>query len=54
MTKQGWVGAGEAGPKIRAECAGPEGRDAKFSGSEVGEGGGDNIVAGLAVNTVWV
>ena len=54
MTRKGWVGAGEAGPKIRVEGAGPEGRDAEFSGSEVGEGGGDDVVAGLAVNAGWL
>ena len=53
ITGKGWVGAGEAGPKVRAEGAGPEGRDAEFSGSEVGEGGGDDVVAGLAVNVAW-
>ena len=54
MISQAWVGAGEARPKVRAEGAGLEGRDAEFSGSEVGEGGGDDVVAGLAVNVGWV
>ena len=54
MTRQGWVGAGEAVPKVRVEGTGQEGRDAEFSGSEFNEGYGDGVVTGLAVNAVWV
>ena len=54
ITRQGWVGAGEAVPKVRVEGTGQEGRDAEFSGSEFGEGYGDGVVAGLAVNAGWL
>ena len=35
MTRQGWVRAGESGPKVREEGAGPERRDAEFSGRKL-------------------
>ena len=55
MTGQGWVGAGGAGPEVGAEGAGLEGRDAKSSGSEVGEGNGakDGDLARLTVEAGW-
>ena len=42
MNDQGWVGAEEAGPEFGEEFAGPEGRDAEFSGSKVSDGDGDD------------
>ena len=56
MTGWGWVGAGGAGPKVRAECAVPEGRDAELSGIKVGDGDGDgdeDKLSVLAVEAVW-
>ena len=54
MTRQGWIGAGESEPEVRVDGARSEVRDDEISGSKVVEGGGDDVVAGLAVNAVWV
>ena len=56
VTGWGWVGAGGAGPEVGAESYGPGGRDAKFSGIEVGDGGvaeHEGDLAGLAVEAGW-
>ena len=53
-TGQGWVRDGEAGPEVRADGAGLEGRDAESSGTEVGDVDIDDLVAGLAVKSGWV
>ena len=42
MNMQGWVGSREARPEVGEEGAGPEGRDAEFSGSKVSDGDGDD------------
>ena len=56
MTGQGWVEAGRSVPEVGEEGVGQGGRDAKSSGSKVGEGGGaenEGDLAGLAVEAVW-
>ena len=55
MTKQGWVGAVEAGPEVGAEGVGLEGRDTTLSSSGVGDDYGDEgVVVGLSVDARWV
>ena len=50
MNGQGWIRAGESGPEVGVEGAGPEGRDARSSWSEVGDGDDDDgDFYGLAV-----
>ena len=51
VTRRGWVRAGGSGPEVGTECAVPEGRDNKLSGSEVVEGDGakDGDLARLTV-----
>ena len=44
MTGHSWVGAGESGPEVGAEGAGPEGLNANLSGSKFGDGDGDEVV----------
>ena len=54
MTRQGWVEAREDGLEVGSEGDRLEGRDAKSSGSAVGDVVVDDVVAVLAVNVGWV
>ena len=56
VTGRGWVGAEGARTEVGVEGARPGGGDAESSGSEVGEGDGDEYggdLAGLAAEVGW-